>query len=69
MVSQTWQIMLEQRPDLTGSVGSAADLSDALRRGSDLRLFLTTDTYMGSIAGSSAIAGDWSTNMTPTATG
>lgn len=47
-----------ERPDLTVYVGSAADLSDALRRGSDLRLFLTTDTYEETLYFQQTYAGD-----------
>lgn len=40
-----WTIALEQRPDLSVVRGSEAQTADAVRRGADLRLYLTTEHY------------------------
>lgn len=40
-----WQVAFEQRTDLSASQGTAAAVADAVRRGADLRLYMTTDTY------------------------
>jgi hypothetical protein len=44
-MNDDWIIALEQQTDLSVSTGSAMDVADALRRGADLRLYMTTDTY------------------------
>ena len=40
-----WTLAFEQRTDLSTAHGSAAAVADALRRGADLRLYMTTDRY------------------------
>ena len=40
-----WILALEQRADLTAARGSAAAVAEAVSRGADLRLYMTTDTY------------------------
>ena len=36
-----WTLALEQQTDLTSSHGAASDLAAAVRRGADLRLYMT----------------------------
>ncbi|MFH1009503.1 MAG: hypothetical protein V1800_18655 [Candidatus Latescibacterota bacterium] len=40
-----WVLSLEQQADLTVSSGGVSDLAGAVRRGADLRLYMTTDLY------------------------
>jgi len=40
-----WTLALEQRADLGVVTGSALNVAQALRRGADLRLYMTTDIY------------------------
>ena len=40
-----WALAFEQRTDLSSAQGSAAAVVAALRRGADLRLYMTTDSY------------------------
>ncbi len=40
-----WTLALEQERDLSIVRGNIAELADAVRRGADLRLYMTTDTY------------------------
>ena len=44
-MSDDWTLALEQRTDLSTAQGSAAAVAEAVRRGADLRLYMTTDTY------------------------
>ena len=40
-----WVVALEQQTDLSIARGSVAAVADAVRRGADLRLYMTTETY------------------------
>ena len=40
-----WRLAFEQDSDLLPTIGSATDVADAVRRGADLRVYLTTSTY------------------------
>lgn len=40
-----WQLSLEQQTDLSITSGNKTVLADALRRGADLRVYMTTDRY------------------------
>jgi len=40
-----WLLALEQQTDLTVSCGDLSELVGAMRRGADLRLYMTTDLY------------------------
>jgi hypothetical protein len=40
-----WTLGLEQQRDLTVSAGSTEEMAATVRRGADLRLYMTTDTY------------------------
>ncbi len=40
-----WRMALEQQTDLSVSHGDASDVAATIRRGADLRLYLTTPTY------------------------
>ncbi len=44
-MNEDWKLTLEQLKDLSVSSGDPAALSDAVWRGADLRLYMTTDTY------------------------
>jgi len=44
-MEQRWRLALEQQTDLTVSRGDLSELVAAMRRGADLRLYMTTDTY------------------------
>ena len=44
-MGQDWQVALEQRTDLTVTRGSVSELAATVRRGADLRLYMTTDRY------------------------
>ena len=40
-----WTLALEQQADLTIAAGNVSDLAAAVRRGADLRLYMTTEWY------------------------
>ena len=40
-----WTLALEQQTDLTSSHGAVSELAAGVRRGADLRLYMTTDRY------------------------
>lgn len=40
-----WTLALEQRTDLSTARGDVTDLADAVRRGANLRLYMTAETY------------------------
>ena len=40
-----WDVALEQNSDLSATRGSADDVALAVRRGADLRFYMTTETY------------------------
>lgn len=42
---QDWVLVLEQQTDLTTSRGDVSKLAGAVRRGADLRLYMTTESY------------------------
>lgn len=44
-MSQDWQLALEQKTDLTVTQGSALTTAEAMARGADLRLYMTTECY------------------------
>ena len=44
-MSNDWQLALEQTTDLQVAHGSMAAVAAAVRRGADLRLYMTTATY------------------------
>ena len=44
-MSHDWQLAFEQQTDLTVTHGGSEELADAVRRGADLRLYMTTDRY------------------------
>ncbi len=44
-MSSDWTLALEQYTDLIAATGSPDAVADAVRRGADLRLYMTTDTY------------------------
>ena len=44
-MAQDWVLALEQRSDLTSVSGDVSELAAAVRRGADLRLYLTTEQY------------------------
>ena len=44
-MSDDWILALEQRTDLSTVQGSPGAVAQAVRRGADLRLYMTTDTY------------------------
>jgi hypothetical protein len=44
-MSTDWHLALEQAADLRVTRGSLDEVADAVRRGADLRLYLTTQTY------------------------
>lgn len=44
-MDQDWMLALEQQTDLTISGGHVSELAAAVRRGADLRLYMTTDLY------------------------
>ena len=46
-MGQCWTLALEQRTDLTPSHGSVSKLAAAVRRGADLRLYMTTGSVRG----------------------
>ena len=40
-----WELVLEQNTDLSVARGSVGAVAEAIRRGADLHLYMTTDTY------------------------
>ena len=44
-MSNDWVVALEQEQNLTVSSGSAGEVARAVRRGAELRLYMTTETY------------------------
>ncbi len=44
-MEQNWKLALEQQTDLTITRGDVSELAGAVRRGADLRLYMTTDLY------------------------
>ena len=44
-MTDEWVMALEQRSDTSVAAGSAADVADPVRRGADLRVYMTTDVY------------------------
>ena len=44
-MANDWTLALEQNQDLSVAHGSADDVAAAVRRGADLRLYMTTETY------------------------
>ena len=44
-MANDWILALEQQPDLSTTQGSETQVAEAVRRGADLHLYLTTDTY------------------------
>lgn len=44
-MSTVWQLALEQQTDLTVTQGTLAGIAGAVRRGADLRLYMTTADY------------------------
>ena len=57
-MTSDWTLALEQNIDLTAAVGSEDAVADALRRGADLRLYMTTDTYEETLYFQQTYAGD-----------
>ena len=55
---QDWRLALEQQTDLTVSRGDLADLASAVRRGANLRLYMTTDQYEETLYFQQTYAGD-----------
>jgi len=53
-----WTLALEQQTDLSVTHGSAEKLADAVRRGADLRLYMTTDRYEETIYFQQTYAGE-----------
>lgn len=53
-----WQLALEQQANLAVTQGSVRDVSDAVRRGADLRLYMTTSTYEETIYFQQTYAGE-----------
>ncbi len=53
-----WQLKLEQHQDLSISQGDPSGLAAAVRRGADLRLYLTTPTYEETLYFQQTYAGD-----------
>ena len=44
-MAEGWQLALEQQADLSITDGGTAALAAAVRRGADLRVYMTTDRY------------------------
>ena len=44
-MSSNWELLLEQRQDLSIASGRLSDLAAAVRRGADLRLYMTHEKY------------------------
>ena len=57
-MGQDWQVTLEQQTDLTVTRGSVPELAAAVRRGADLRLYMTTDRYEETIYFQQTYAGE-----------
>ena len=57
-MSNDWMLTLEQQTDLSITHGSIETLADAVRRGADLRLYMTTDRYEETIYFQQTYAGD-----------
>ncbi len=55
---QGWRLALEQRADLTVSHGDLAELTSAVGRGADLRVYMTTDQYEETLYFQQTYAGD-----------
>jgi hypothetical protein len=55
---QDWVLALEQQPDLTISQGDLSELASAVRRGADLRLYMTTEWYEETIYFQQTYAGE-----------
>jgi len=53
-----WLLALEQRRDLAVSHGSPSRVADAVRRGADLRLYMTTENYEETIYFQQTYAGE-----------
>lgn len=53
-----WQLAHEQAADLSVTAGSEAETAAAVRRGADLRLYMTTDTYEETIYFQQTYAGE-----------
>ncbi len=45
IMNNDWTLALEQQTDLSATAGSETDVANAVRRGADLRLYMTTETY------------------------
>lgn len=58
MNGSDWTLALEQQADLTVTAGNILDLAAAVRRGADLRLYMTTDTYEETIYFQQTYAGE-----------
>ena len=43
--SGEWELALEQQSDLSVTQGSTAAVADSVRRGADLRVYMTTEKY------------------------
>jgi hypothetical protein len=56
-MTDEWVMALEQRSDTSVAAGSAADVADAVRRGADLRVYMTTDVYEESMTFQQTYAG------------
>ena len=57
-MSGEWQLALAQQTDLSIVSGSKIALADAVRRGADLRLYMTTDRYEETIYFQQTCAGE-----------
>ena len=57
-MSGEWQLVLAQQTDLSIVSGSKIALADAVRRGADLRLYMTTDRYEETIYFQQTCAGE-----------
>tara|TARA_B100000686_G_scaffold284022_1_gene307350 strand:- start:4 stop:693 length:690 start_codon:yes stop_codon:yes gene_type:complete len=58
MNESDWTLALEQQSDLTITAGNVSELASAVRRGADLRLYMTTDTYEETIYFQQTYAGE-----------
>jgi hypothetical protein len=57
-MTQDWLLALEQRSDLTIARGGVSQLAGAVRRGADLRLYMTTADYEETIYFQQTYAGE-----------
>ena len=57
-MSGDWRLALEQSTDLTVVNGSRADVAAAVRRGADLRLYMTTERYEETVYFQQTYSGD-----------